>query len=279
MLFSCKDRNREKIYSIVQHWEDREVLFPHNNIFSIQGRDTVNYSIGESFKILVYVDSIGCTSCRLKLQDWKNFMSEVDSLSPSPQVQFLFFITPKSKPEISYILSFNDFTHPVCIDEQDSINLINHFPSDVLFQTFLLDKNNKVVAMGNPIYNLKVRDLYMSLISGKSVSPSFNERASTTISLLENNIDFGSFSWYKEQEREIRVMSNTGSIPLVVDNVSTSCGCISVEYSKEPVQPSKKMVLKVKYKAEHAGHFNKTVTVYCNAENAPFKLRITGNAE
>lgn len=69
MLLSCKNHKRENISSILQHWEHREILFPTNNIFSIQGRDTVDYSIDADFKILTYVDSTGCTSCRLKLHD------------------------------------------------------------------------------------------------------------------------------------------------------------------------------------------------------------------
>ena len=33
------------------------------------------------------------------------------------------------------------------------------------FQTFLLNENNNVVAVGNPIYNNKVRDLYLKILS------------------------------------------------------------------------------------------------------------------
>ncbi|MDE6349089.1 MAG: DUF1573 domain-containing protein [Bacteroides sp.] len=39
------------------------------------------------------------------------------------------------------------------------------------------------------------------------------------------------------------------------------------------------LVLEMIYKAEHPGYFDKTVTVYCNAEGFPLKLRINGNAQ
>ena len=58
-----------------------------------------------------------------------------------------------------------------------------------------------------------------------------------------------------------------------------SCGCTTVDYTQKPVHSDEDTVLKISYKAEHPGHFDKTLTVYCNAENAPFKLRVTGNAE
>ena len=39
------------------------------------------------------------------------------------------------------------------------MNNLNKFPADITFQTFLLDKNNKVVVLGNPIHNIAVNDL------------------------------------------------------------------------------------------------------------------------
>jgi len=66
---------------------------------------------------------------------------------------------------------------------------------------------------------------------------------------------------------------------LVVNNIITSCGCITVEYVKKPVQPDESLSIKVKYKADRPEYFNKTVMVYCNAESAPIELKIRGNAK
>ena len=66
---------------------------------------------------------------------------------------------------------------------------------------------------------------------------------------------------------------------LVVDNVITSCGCTTVEYSKTPVQPEKNLTLKVKYTADRPEYFNKTITVYCNEKDSPILLNISGNAK
>ena len=37
------------------------------------------------------------------------------------------------------------------------------------FQTFLLDKDNKVLAMGNPILNPKIKELYLKIIRGNDI--------------------------------------------------------------------------------------------------------------
>ena len=34
----------------------------------------------------------------------------------------------------------------------------------VMLQTFLLNKENRVIAVGNPVHNLKIWELYMEII-------------------------------------------------------------------------------------------------------------------
>lgn len=68
---SCQESREKQIYRLVQEWTDKEIFFPKNPVFTIQGRDTVSTSEREQFsvkKVLVYVDSVGCMSCRLQLQ-------------------------------------------------------------------------------------------------------------------------------------------------------------------------------------------------------------------
>ena len=73
-------------------------------------------------------------------------------------------------------------------------------------------------------------------------------------------------------------MTNTGSKVLVIQDIVTSCGCTKVEYDKEPVRPGGTLEVKVVYEADEPGRFNKSVTVYCNAENSPLRLSIKGEA-
>ncbi len=39
------------------------------------------------------------------------------------------------------------------------------------FQTFLLDADNRVVALGNPVHNPEVKSLYLRLLRGEGVAP------------------------------------------------------------------------------------------------------------
>lgn len=278
-LVSCKNNKREYVLDILQNWNSKEFIFPSEPHFTINGKDFVDYRISSQnqYKVVVYIDSIGCTSCKLRLPAWKSFMSQVDSLA-SNSVQFLFFFFPKNKTEISNILVTDRFKYPVCIDEQDSLNILNHIPTEMMFQTFLLNENNKVLAIGNPVHNPKIKELYLAIITGKSHSAKVDDKLLTTAVLSVSQLDMGVFDWKKEQLVEFS-FTNSGNNPFVIEDVSTSCGCTTVEYPKEPVLPSKKIKLKVRYEAEQLGHFNKTITVYCNTKDSPIQLRITGNAK
>ena len=275
-LASCAESDKERLSRLVSEWERKEILFPTHSTFTIQGKDTVDFNFKDAnYKVVTYVDSAGCTSCKQQLHRWKELVTEVDSLTDG-RVPFLFYFHPKDRKELRYLTRRDDFTYPVCFDEQDELNRLNQFPSDMTFQTFLLDKENKVVAMGSPVLNPKVKELYLGLITGnRSVK---TQSVVTQVSVNQTEIDFGSFPKEEKQERSF-VLTNTGKGLLVVHDVVTSCGCTKVEYSKQPVRPGETLELKVIYEAEDTGHFNKSIKVYCNVENSPLRLKVRGSAE
>lgn len=135
-----------------------------------------------------------------------------------------------------------------------------------------------MLAMGNPVYSSKISELYVNIISGKNVEWGKLQKKMTEVSVSNSFIDIGEFSWEKAQHC-IFTLYNTGENMLVIDDVVTSCGCTSVEYSKEPVSPGKSLDIIVTYKADHPEHFNKTITVYCNSSASPLRLKIMGNAK
>ena len=275
LLASCQESKEEAMLRLVNEWNGKEIIFPSHSTFTVQGKDTVDFSFADAdYKVLTYIDSVGCASCKLQLPRWKEWVHEVDSLTGG-KVPFIFYFHPKDMKELRYLTRRDGFSYPVCFDEKDELNRLNRFPTEMTFQTFLLDRDNRVVAIGNPVHNPKVKDLYLSLMTGKETSKTTG--TTTTVAVNQTTIDFGSFQKTEKQERSF-VLINTGNQLLVIQDVTTSCGCTKVEYSKEPVRPSGTLELKVIYEAEQAEHFNKAITVYCNAENSPLRLTIKGNA-
>ena len=275
LMASCSESDKERLSKLVNEWEGKEILFPAHSTFTIQGKDTVDFEFKDAeYKIVSYIDSVGCTSCKLQLHRWKDLVAEVDSLT-NGSVSFLFYFHPKDIRGLRYLTRRDAFTYPVCFDEKDDFNRLNHFPSEMMFQTFLLDKENRVIALGNPVQNPKVKELYLGLVTGSSSFKSSSQNTQVSVNQIE--LDFGIFPKEEKQEGSF-VLTNTGNGLLVIQDIITSCGCTKVEYSKEPVRPGGTLKVKVIYEAEKAEHFNKSVTLYSNAGNSPLRLTVKGAA-
>ena len=280
IFFSCKNEQKEKekekqIMELVNEWQGKQIVFPENSIFTRYLTDTTDYQIPQSeYKVLIYVDSIGCTSCKLQLHKWKELIEYTDSVTQN-KVPFLFFFHPKDAKEIRYLLKRDGFDRPICIDLDDRLNKLNKFPADMTFQTFLLDQNNKVAILGNPVHNTAVKELYLKQITGKD-SPNKNI-PKTTVEIAQTEIDFGTFDKSETKETTIEV-KNTGESPLVIVDVNTTCGCTAATYDKRPAKPGESLRVGIKMTPKDTGFFNEVVTIkYNSINNQPVKVGIKGN--
>ncbi len=70
---------------------------------------------------------------------------------------------------------------------------------------------------------------------------------------------------------------NMGAEPIVINDISSTCGCTVPMWSKEPVPPGGTGLVKTVFDpVRRPGVFHKTVTVKSNAENSPIVLHING---
>ena len=273
---SCRESGQERMERLLKQWHGKEILFPGSPTFTVYGEDTVEMPIPDgNYKIVHYLDSVGCTSCRIDLVKWKGFIGFLDSVT-GHSVPCLFFIHAKGKREVKMTLKEHRFDHPVCLDMENEFNRLNGLPQNAVFQTLLLDKGNKVVAMGDPVKNPRVKELYLNILSGRKTRTEM-DRTRTTAELSHSTVDLGTFHWEERRDTAVTLV-NTGTKPLVIHDIVTSCGCTVADYDKRPAQPGEGILISTSYMAEHPEHFNKTVVVYCNAEQSPFVLRMTGNA-
>jgi hypothetical protein len=275
VLFSCQgDKKKRSIARLVVEWQGKEIIFPEGMVFTRYLTDTTDYRIPESeYKVLIYVDSIGCASCKLQLSKWKEFIAYTDSASQS-NIPFLFFFHPKDYGEIRHLLKLEGFDLPVCIDLEDKLNRLNRFPADMTFQTFLLDKENKVTVIGNPIHNLAVKELYLKRISEQDGSPSGQIKASVAVNVTD--IDMGTFK-NQETKQAVFTLKNTGEGPLVIVDVAVTCGCAAVKFDKRPATPGETLKVVVDMTPKDSGFFSETITVKTNTAKY-VKLIIRGHA-
>jgi hypothetical protein len=165
------------------------------------------------------------------------------------------------------------FDMPVCIDVEDQLNRLNRFPSDMTFQTFLLDRDNKVVVIGNPIHNLAVKELYLKRIGGQSDN-SEAEQVKTEATADVTDIDMGVFK-QSETKQAVFTIRNAGDKPLVIADVAVTCCCAAVKYDKHPATPGETLQIVVDMTPKDSGFFSETITVKTNAKEY-IKLTIRG---
>lgn len=271
---SCQKEQNNNAVVLLKSWMGKEIFFPNTLLFyNHESKVIPNKDNSKKFSILSYVDSIGCLSCRFNLESWAKLQEEIKIYD----VPINIYIHSEEKEVLKQYLRRHRVDLNICFDDEDSLNRLNRFSTEMMFQTFLLDKDNKVIAIGNPVHNPKVKELYMNIIQGKTTTKEENAIL-TKVQVKENTLSLGRFNWQEEQKAQFTIY-NVGKRPLVINDVSTSCGCTSVDYPKQPISAGDSVSLQVAYKADHPEHFDKTITVYCNTNPSLIQLKITGDAE
>lgn len=98
----------------------------------------------------------------------------------------------------------------------------------------------------------------------------------TTVQLIDSLYDFGTAKEGEIVEYNYR-FRNTGKNPLVVTNVSASCGCTVADKPEAPVKPGEVGFIKVKFNSEgRPGEARKTITVTSNVQPSFPELVLKG---
>jgi hypothetical protein len=105
----------------------------------------------------------------------------------------------------------------------------------------------------------------------------FGQDAKARISFEKLQHNFGTFKEELGVQTVAFNFKNEGTVPLILNNVQASCGCTTPEWTREPVAPGAKGMIKVSYDPKNRpGVFNKTIRVSSNADNADVVLTILG---
>lgn len=97
---------------------------------------------------------------------------------------------------------------------------------------------------------------------------------------FENTVyDFGTVKEGAKVDHSFK-FKNTGTAPIILAQVSASCGCTTPDYTKEPILPGKEGEIKVSFDSQgQVGNQQKIVTISSNAENRVTTVQIKGTVE
>ena len=87
--------------------------------------------------------------------------------------------------------------------------------------------------------------------------------------------DFGELIQYSAASCQFRFY-NKGKAPLILNEISVTCGCTVPSWSRKPVMPGDSGVIVVNYLTDETGVIDKMVTVFSNATKMPVTLELNG---
>ncbi|MBN2755841.1 MAG: hypothetical protein JXR51_01610 [Bacteroidales bacterium] len=95
----------------------------------------------------------------MKLENWQVFISELRELKPN--IDFIFIYHPKDIIALDREFMFAEFSEIVYYDVNGEFAKENNLPEDYQFHTFLLGNDNEIILVGNPLNNIKIKELYI----------------------------------------------------------------------------------------------------------------------
>lgn len=99
------------------------------------------------------------------------------------------------------------------------------------------------------------------------------DRPKTTVKFDKDTFNFGNIKDGDVVEHTYK-FKNTGSNPLIIDDVIATCGCTIPSYTKTPIAPGQNGEIKISFNSKgKAGNVDKAITVISNAEQDRIPLK------
>lgn len=96
------------------------------------------------------------------------------------------------------------------------------------------------------------------------------------IKFMETSHDFGEINEGDVVEHKFK-FKNEGKRPLVISNVTTTCGCTVPSWPKKPIGVGEEAVIHAKFNSSgKSGTQNKAITVISNAPSSPDRVYLKG---
>lgn len=167
--FSCVEKskipntwyqNASKL--IVDKWIGKEMTLPNNLglINSLSNNKKTSDIFNVPYKIVVHIDG-NCSVCINSILFWQKFSSKLKSHRISCEI--ILFIEVDYKDGFKETIDKLNVNLPCLYDKEAKFKSANDL-YDPRFEAALLDKDNKVIIIGNPVLNETLGDLYFDTL-------------------------------------------------------------------------------------------------------------------
>ena len=279
-MSSNKDEVGDNIANTVNEWIGKQLSLPTDIGYFTTNGDSVNATFpAEEFKVIRYIGKQACTTCRLHLKLYPTLLAEMSEHAGCP-VGFVCIVNSADMKELRRTLRReNRHGLTMWIDEADSLNRLNGFPKIGALQTFLVDGENRVLAIGDPAVNPRVMELFVDVLRSDSIRARGRQREALTRLVADaEERELGTVA-AGDTARCRFVVRNVGEVDFVAEGVVSSCDCTRGRLSADTIRPGGEAMLEVEFsEAEAVGDFVRTVSVFGNTSRE-LTVEITGTVK
>ena len=165
VIISCNQAKRETEKRVSQFVGDTLTLPEKSNVLYKDSLYQENFPFNKDLKLKISTLLWGdCKSCVAELEKWDTLFNLTQS---KQDIGILFYLyTSDFSLFRKRIYNHNVQQYPLILDKEFEYIDNNGLPfKKKVYQTFLLDSNNRVILVGNPIYNKKLMKLYKQEIN------------------------------------------------------------------------------------------------------------------
>lgn len=175
-LFACNSPKKE-LQEKVEKLQSTAIDIPYDRMdcWTSDSIKAISPWNKAKLKLVHYVDSVSCSTCYLNKIVKIEQLFRMEKLSNN-EFYNIFIISPDNKAKKRLETDFHNKSIPptVFVDSANAFAEVNpNIPSEEMYHTFLLDENNKVILVGNPIANEKIGDMLQSVVK-KKLGKKFN---------------------------------------------------------------------------------------------------------
>ena len=167
MFLSCG--NRHDLKNELLQMQNRRVILP---LDSMDCRNVMRKATEKQpiLNWVVYFDTLTCSSCRLyEMQKWNSFLKRTEYCEAGINAYFIFRPLAKDMDTFNFTMKTLQLSCPIYIDTTNVFLRNNpQIPNNPIMHTFLLDKDNNVLLVGNPLENERIADLFWQIVEERS---------------------------------------------------------------------------------------------------------------
>lgn len=119
------------------------------------------------FAIVNYVDTTGCTSCKLRPTQWNTFIE--NAKKQNILIDVIFIVHPNVYSDVKEIIRSNCKDIIVLKDDKNRWIKEHALPHNEMLHTFLIDGSNNVVIIGTPTTNKKIGKMMLDYCISKEI--------------------------------------------------------------------------------------------------------------